>query len=203
MARNQKQNEKMREERTLQIKGAALRLFASRGLTATKMRDISEAVGMAQGLIYHYYSSKDSIYQELILEALEKMNTAVFQLKDLPVPPHQKIGMAVEKILETIRDSEDFVQTCNLIAGAAGSEMFPEAVKAEMDLKREVPYREIAGILAAGQQEGTIRDGNPDQLAILFWTIINGLAIYRATRKEAVLLPEASLVTGLFIVETV
>lgn len=201
MARNPQQNEKMREERTLQIRKAALRLFASKGLAATKMRDIAEAVGMAQGLMYHYYSSKDSIYQELILDALDKMNAAVFYLRDVAASPHQKIEMAVEKILETIRDSEDFVQTCKLIAGAVGSVEFPEDVKADIDMKREIPYSEVSKIFAAGQCEGTIREGDPDQLAILFWTIINGLAIYRATRKEAVLLPEARLITGMFITE--
>lgn len=201
MARNPQVNEKMRTERMAQIRKAALGLFASKGLAATKLRDIAEAAGMAQGLMYHYYASKDSIYQELILDALDKMNAAVYQLRDMNAPPDQKIGMAVEKIMETIRDSEDFVQTCSLIAGAAGAETFPPDVKEQMDVKRQVPYEVISQILAQGQLEGTIRGGDPQQLAILFWTVINGLAIYRAVRSESAPMPDCTLVTEMFIVK--
>jgi len=76
MARSQQQNEKMRNERREQIMQAALQLFTTKGLFATKVKDIAEKVGMAQGLIYHYFDSKEEIYEELISNALDKMNEA-------------------------------------------------------------------------------------------------------------------------------
>lgn len=151
MARNMEQNEKIREERKKQIQSAALRLFATKGLFATKIKDIAEAVGIAQGLIYHYYKSKEDIYVELIKDALNKMNEAVFSLKKMPQPPHVKIRTALEELLHVIENSEDFIQTCRLIAQASNSTAIPESAKKLIEEMRDIPYQEIARIMGDGQ----------------------------------------------------
>lgn len=201
MARNQEQNEKMREERKAQILSAALRQFASKGLFATKIKDIAEDVGMAQGLIYHYYKSKDEIYVELINNALEKMNRAVLSLKDMPVPPHEKIRMAIKQLFHTIETSDDFTQTCRLIAHATNSSEIPEEARGFIEEKRDIPYQEIGNIMAEGQEEGTIIQADPHELAIVFWTSINGLAIYKATRQDITTMPDPRILINMFIKE--
>ena len=201
MARNQQQNEKMREERKEQILLGALHQFATKGLFATKIKDIAKAVGMAQGLVYHYYKSKDEIYVELIKNALDKMNTAVFSLKEMPLPPHEKIRMAIEQLLQTIESSNDFTQTCRLIAHATNSTAIPENAKKLIEEKRDIPYREIAKIMAHGQKEGTIIKADPNELAIIFWTFINGLAIYKATRQDSIAMPDAHILINMFLKE--
>ena len=201
LARNQEQNEKMREERKEQILVEALHQFATKGLFATKIKDIAEAVGMAQGLIYHYYKSKDEIYVELIKNALDKMNTAVFMLQEMPLPPHEKIRMAIEKLLQTIESNDDFTQTCRLISQATNSTAIPENAKKLIEEKRDIPYQEIAKIMADGQKEGTIINADPNELAVIFWTSINGLAIYKATRQDSIAMPDARILINLFLKE--
>jgi len=66
----------MREERRTQILEHALILFATKGLAATKISDIAEASGIAQGLLYHYFPSKEAIYVELIRKAFDGMSEA-------------------------------------------------------------------------------------------------------------------------------
>ncbi|HED23588.1 MAG TPA: TetR/AcrR family transcriptional regulator, partial [Firmicutes bacterium] len=78
MTRSRKQNEKMRRERKKQIMQVALHQFTAKGLFATKVKDIAEEAGIAQGLIYHYFESKEEIFIELIKEALDKMNEASY-----------------------------------------------------------------------------------------------------------------------------
>lgn len=136
MARNQKQNERMREEPKQQILSGALHLFATRGLFATKIKDIAKEVGMAQGLVYHYFDSKDEIYVELVKNALEKLNEAVFMLKEMPQPPHEKIKMAIAQLLKTIESSDYFSQTCRLIAHATNSTAIPEEARKLIEEKR-------------------------------------------------------------------
>jgi AcrR family transcriptional regulator len=199
LARNQEQNEKMREERKKQILEEALRQFAGKGLFATKIKDIAEAVGMAQGLIYHYYKSKEDIYVELIGDALDKMSNAVYMLQELPKPPHQKIQMAIERLLETIECSEVFTQTCLLIAQATNSTAVPENAKKLIEEKRDIPYQVIAQIMAEGQKQGTIIKADPSELAVIFWTSINGLALYKATRQNGVAIPDARILISLFL----
>jgi TetR/AcrR family transcriptional regulator len=201
MARNQVQNEKMREERREQILSGALRLFATKGLFATRIKDIAKEVGMAQGLVYHYFKSKDEVYVELIRNALEKLNMAVLMLEEMPLPPHEKIKTAVEQLLKTIESSDDFSQTCRLIAHATNSTAIPEDARNLIEENRDIPYRKISMIMAAGQKEGTIRDADPNDLAVVFWTSINGLAIYKATRQGPVKMPDASIIINMFTKE--
>jgi len=201
MARNNQLNEKMREERKEQIQAEALRQFATKGLFATKIKDIAEGVGMAQGLIYHYYKSKEEIYVELIEDALDKMNSAAFMLREMQLAPHEKIKLAIEQLFHTIENSDDFTQTCRLITQAVNSTAIPENAKKIIEEKRDIPYQEMAKIMADGQKEGTIVKGDPNELAILFWTSINGLAIYKATRQNKVFIPDARILINMFLKE--
>lgn len=201
MARNQEQNEKMREERQAMIRAEALRQFAAKGLAATKIKDIAEGVGMAQGLIYHYYPSKEDIYVELINHALDKMNEAVYNLAGMPEPPDVKIKMAISEMLKTIDASRDFNQTCRLIAGAANSSVLPAAAQELIGKKRDIPYQVLAGIMEAGQGEGTIIAADPYELAVIFWTTVNGLAIYQATRPDPIPMPPARILYNMFLVD--
>lgn len=49
------------EERRLQILDTALTVFASKGFDGTSIKDIANAAGISQGLIYHYFKSKDDL----------------------------------------------------------------------------------------------------------------------------------------------
>ena len=60
MARSPKLNEKMKEERRELILNNALRLFATKGLAATKIADIAREAAMSQGLMYLYYNSTET-----------------------------------------------------------------------------------------------------------------------------------------------
>ncbi|MDQ3589338.1 MAG: TetR/AcrR family transcriptional regulator [Chloroflexota bacterium] len=60
--------ERQAEERRNQLVDAALRLFAEKGFEKTTIKDLSEAVGVAQGLIYHYFDSKE----ELLFAAVDR-----------------------------------------------------------------------------------------------------------------------------------
>ncbi len=41
------------------------RLFSDRGIAATTIREIGEAVGLNSGTLYHYFKSKDAIVSEI------------------------------------------------------------------------------------------------------------------------------------------
>jgi len=49
------------EERRLQILDTALEVFASKGFNGTSIKDIAEAAGISQGLMYHYFKSKKAL----------------------------------------------------------------------------------------------------------------------------------------------
>ncbi len=198
MARNQQQNEQAREARKEQIRIEALRQFAAKGLAATRIQDIAENVGMAQGLLYHYYPSKEAIYIDLVRDAMDKTIEVSEELKAMDAPAREKIGIAVKELLHTIEQSERFAQTCCLIAQMADV-IPPGEEKALIEEKRNAPYRIVADIMRQGQSEGSVVAGDPDALALLFWSSVNGLAIYRIAHAYTGPMPDYRLLAAMFL----
>ncbi|MEZ4358004.1 MAG: TetR/AcrR family transcriptional regulator [Eubacteriales bacterium] len=201
MARTQEQNKKIKEDRKAQILKEALHQFSTKGLFATKISDIAEAVGMSQGLMYHYYKSKEEVYTELVNNALDKLNEAVFALRKMPIPAHEKISRTIEGLLYTMETSDDFIQTCRLIAQATNSTAIPNEAKKLIEEKRDIPYKEIAKIITVGQSEGTIVEADPNELSLIFWSFLNGLSIYKDASKKEVKMPDAKVVINMFLKE--
>lgn len=199
MARNQETNQKRKDERREQILSAALLLFATKGLAATKVTDIAAATGMSQGLMYHYFSSKEEIFTELISGAFERLNFACRELARMPQPPQEKISFAIATLLQGIRDNADYARYHLLIAQATVSEAIPPAARAIIAQENRLPYAIIAQIMREGQQAGTIKQHDPDELALLFWTSINGLAIYKAVHGDEFKAPDPALLMRIFL----
>ena len=199
MPRTKEQNEKMREEKKALIKKGAVKLFASKGFFATTIKDIANEVSVAQGLVYHYYQSKDDIYLEVISHALDMMNEAVEGLKKSNQPADEKIRDAIRELFKTIQTSDTFNQTVRIIISAKNSTAIPEKVKAVLDEKRDIPYQVLSEIFKTGQQEGTIIEEDPYTLSIVFWTFINGLAIYKSTREESKVFPKPEILLKTFL----
>lgn len=54
------------QERRNQLVATALKLFAEKGVENTSIKDIATEAGVAQGLIYHYFRSKDHLLDAII-----------------------------------------------------------------------------------------------------------------------------------------
>ena len=52
-------------------------LFAERGFDGTSIREIAEQAGATKALIYHYYDSKEALYQTLLEEAVSGVVTQI------------------------------------------------------------------------------------------------------------------------------
>jgi len=196
--RNPAQNQRMRDDRRQQILSAAVRLFATRGLAATKISDIAAAVGMSQGLLYHYFPSKNAIFVEIIRHAFERMNTAARQLERSTLSPRHKLEMAATQTLRSLEESNDFAWFSTLISEASVSEAIPKEAKAILHKQAAVPYQVMERIIREGQQDGSVVDYPPDQLALVFWTTIKGLALHRAAHGPAFKSPDPRILTSIF-----
>jgi AcrR family transcriptional regulator len=58
--------EQQAEQRRNQLLDIALALFAERGFERTTIKDLAETAGVAQGLVYHYFASKDDLLLAVI-----------------------------------------------------------------------------------------------------------------------------------------
>jgi TetR/AcrR family transcriptional regulator len=199
VGRNPEQNERARDQRREQIMEVALGLFATRGLGSTKISDIARGAKISQGLLYHYFDSKEAIYVALIREAFERMNQAARDLAGTTMTPREKIESAIEQLLAEVEENERFAHHVLLIAQAGISDGLPAGAPELIGRHQDVPYRVVAGILAEGQAAGVVRDHDAADLSVLFWSIIRGLALYRATRGRVFDRGGAELLKSVFL----
>jgi AcrR family transcriptional regulator len=64
-------------ERRAQIITVAQTLFLESGLTSLRTKDIADAAGVAEGVLYRYFDSKDALFEAAVLEPIEAHLTAL------------------------------------------------------------------------------------------------------------------------------
>ena len=59
------------------ILDAAVRVFARQGFHTCRVSDIADEAGVAYGLVYHYFQSKDEVLDTLFLERWDVLLEAI------------------------------------------------------------------------------------------------------------------------------
>ncbi|MBK9357146.1 MAG: TetR/AcrR family transcriptional regulator [Bacteroidales bacterium] len=201
MPRSKIQNEKVKDERREQILSGALSLFASKGLSATRISDISARTGMSQGLVYHYFPSKEAIFVKLISDALEKMNEAAMNLEQMEIPAEMKVRLVVKGLLEGLIHSPATSDYYFLMTQTALSESFPAEARELIRRENDVKYQIMTRIFGQGQVEGTVKKTPARELATILFSLVNGLALNKAYYREHFILPDLKPVLGIFLVK--
>jgi AcrR family transcriptional regulator len=161
------------DERRDQIKRAALKLFAKRGIDGTKMSTIATEAGISQGLSYRYFSSKEVIFTLLVQEALEEAQAAIRNVRHLPGSPKEQLKTFTQNMLD-----ESHKHYFLLIQHAQTSEEVP--VQAKQMIEQYSPNDTIdhlVPIIINGQQIGEFREGDPHKLLFLYLSVITGLML--------------------------
>lgn len=199
MPRNKQQNEQARDARKEQIRAEALKQFATKGLGAARIQDIAAGIGMAQGLLYHYYPSKEAVYLDLAEDALDKLIESTEKVQGMRGTARDKLVYSLRILLGTIEQDERFAQTCCLLAQSAAPLKLSESDREFLEEKRLFPYHILAEIIHEGQAEGSVVDGEPMELSLLFWSVVNGLAVHRVSHEKPLPMPNFNLAAAMFL----
>jgi len=78
-------------ERRRQLFDVALQLFAGRGYEATTMDDIADAAGVTKPLLYQHFSSKRSLYLELVDSVAEDLVAEISEATAAAVGPREQV----------------------------------------------------------------------------------------------------------------
>lgn len=71
--RTKQQVEAIRQQRVMQILDAALDVFAHKGFHSATIADIAQKAGIAKGLLYHYYSSKEELLSHIVINGMNNL----------------------------------------------------------------------------------------------------------------------------------
>jgi TetR/AcrR family transcriptional regulator, fatty acid metabolism regulator protein len=147
------------EERRRQILDAAVRAFAKKGYHASRVSDIAEEAGVAYGLVYHYFESKDAVLEAIFREMWGMMVDAINAVEQLGDPPREQLRKACAIVLRTWRDYPDVVRV-----------LVREVARSGEQLQREVEeiahaFQALQRIVERGQEEGVFRTDLSPRLA--------------------------------------
>ncbi|MDP4094564.1 MAG: TetR/AcrR family transcriptional regulator [Bacillota bacterium] len=160
-----------KEKRRMEILEAGLNLIIRKGYSATKISDIAEYVGMSAGLLFHYFKSKEVLYEELIRYGI---SGPMGMMTDIGKEPLAFFEDTAEKILQILRTEPSTAKMFILMSQAHYNQAAPQSVK-DMLSTFDI-YTPSAKLIEKGQANGVIREGDPFALAIAYWCAIQGIA---------------------------
>ena len=153
------------------ILDAAVRVFAREGFHACRVSDIANEAGVAYGLVYHYFKSKDEVLNELFAERWSLLLTAIEEADREGVSPRQKLEAVAGFIVGSYRHDPELMKVIIVevtrAANSFGRTHLPEIRRA---------YDSIAKIVAEGQESGEFRrDIDPTFASMSFYGAIEQL----------------------------
>lgn len=158
-------------EKRRQILDAAVRVFARQGFHATRVADIADEAGVAYGLVYHYFRSKDDVLNELFTERWSLLLAAIEEADRAGGPHRERLAAVAGFIVDSYRHDPELMKVIIVevtrAANSFGRTHLPEIRSA---------YESIAKIVADGQRAGAFRaDVDPLFASMTFYGSIEQL----------------------------
>jgi AcrR family transcriptional regulator len=158
-------------DRRRQILDAAIRVFARQGFHSTRVSDIADEAGVAYGLVYHYFKSKDEVLNELFSERWSLLLSAIEESDREGIPPRAKLEAVAGFIVDSYRHDPELMKVI-IVEVTRAANSFGRTHLAE--IRRA--YDSIAKIVADGQEVGVFRrDIDPTFASMSFYGAIEQL----------------------------
>src|SRR5215212_4424902 len=135
-----------------QILDAAIRVFARQGFHSTRVSDIADEAGVAYGLVYHYFSSKDQVLNELFTERWSLLLAAIEEVDRQPIGAREKLDAVARFIIDSYRHEPDLMKVIIVEVTRAANSFGRTHLE---EIRRA--YEMIAKIVADGQASGAFR----------------------------------------------
>ena len=154
-----------------QILDAGVRVFARQGYHGTRVSDIADEAGVAYGLVYHYFKSKDQVLNELFSERWSLLLAAIEETDSSDAAARDKLRAVAAFIFDSYRYDPELMKVIIVevtrAANSFGRTHLPEIRQA---------YDGIAGIVEKGQSSGDFRtDIDPAFASMSFYGAIEQL----------------------------
>jgi TetR/AcrR family fatty acid metabolism transcriptional regulator len=99
-----------RTDRRRQILDAAVKVFARSGFHGARVGDIAEEAGVAYGLVYHYFKSKEELLETIFRDTWTQMLARVREVEGSGVDASEQVRQVTALLLRTWRRDPDLVR---------------------------------------------------------------------------------------------
>ncbi|NOX37108.1 MAG: TetR/AcrR family transcriptional regulator [Calditrichaeota bacterium] len=162
-----------------EILRAAMRVFAEKGVTETKMADVARAAGIGKGTIYEYFQSREQLFQSAFEYLLRKIKAMMVSQIDESLSPPEKIRTGFLAYLDvTTMQIEDFAEIL-LDFWAYAIRNKDNADNITLDIRnRYQEFRDLTiPILEEGIQKGIFKPHNTEFVASAIIAAGDGLLL--------------------------
>jgi len=151
-----------RTDKRQQILEGAVRVFARQGFHTCRVSDIAEEAGVAYGLVYHYFQSKDQILDTLFTERWSVLLRVIADTDAQELAAREKLRAIAAFIIDSYRHDPDLMKVIIVevtrAANTFGRTHLPEIREA---------YAGIAAIVQRAQDEGVFTDAVTAEFAAM------------------------------------
>jgi AcrR family transcriptional regulator len=147
------------------ILDAAVRVFARQGFHTCRVSDIADEAGVAYGLVYHYFSSKEEILDTLFVERWDVMLAAIAEADASKHSPREKLRAIASFIIDSYRHDPDLMKVIIVEVTRAANTFGRTHLATIQDA-----YSQVAGIVSRAQADGKFRTQiTPEFAALAFY----------------------------------
>lgn len=180
-----------KEARKWQIIQATLDLFVERGYYGTKTSQISKRAGISEGLLFHYFPTKEILLEELINIGLEGMR--------MPMQIEAGNGLDFFRRFTTmlflhVEKNPSIAKMFVFMGHVVQAEEIPERLRKLATSVDTITYSR--GRVEEGQRDGSIRRGDAMALSNMYWCAVHGIMEQYALHPE-IPLPKADWIVAM------
>jgi TetR/AcrR family transcriptional regulator len=153
-----------------QILDTAEQLFSERGYHDTGLKEVADRCEFSVGSIYHFFESKDRLYEEVLMRRGGGQVAEMRRIADGDAPADELLIEMARLQIEHFRKYPAWGRLTTRVL-TLGVQPTPDLPGTFLDAYRDAIDLE-AGLIAKGQNDGSLRAGSPRALARLFSALV-------------------------------
>lgn len=178
MPRTAEQFEAMRKEREESILNAGLYFFATKGYELTTADAITKMANCSHGLLYHYYRTKEDLYQAVIEKKVRPIVYSIISDVDF----YQKAKFVfidiTNRFLKALKnDNDEYAWSIALLLDIHLQGVINPKVK-HVEKSKKL-YDQVFELIEKGKVEGDFNDLSSKELVVSLLALFKGLSYNR------------------------
>ena len=164
-----------KDKKKREILEAAMAVFAQKGYRNARMADVADSLGIGKGTIYEYFESKEDLFFQLF----EFIKTQPMNLRTFNWPPRatpsKKLKIFILTSLQAYHQLENFIHILFDFQAENRGEEGESYDKFQFGRMYKDFRREVASIIKEGIQDGSFKKVDPDYIASIIISSVEGL----------------------------
>jgi AcrR family transcriptional regulator len=164
----------------LALIAAGRELFATHGYRGASIRAITTKAGANLGSVTYHFGSKQNLYGAVLGSVIEPFRDHLAEVAQRPGTPPERIEHVVQAFFRYLQEHPALPAL--MVQHLASSTPFPEGARRVLEGNLQL----LAGIIALGQLDGSIRQGDPRLMALSIVAQPIWLTLVRRLLREAI-----------------